>query len=150
VTPRRPAIVLILAGLAGAASAQAAASSPILPGYWESTSQVLSPIHTTKVERRCIAARDVDRFMTCYINHHYTCDCPDRSYDNGQIRFHGICVDNKGAKVKIAGEGSYTPTTLHMTAEFVFKLGGLPIGGRASTDARRLGDICPPDAIRSR
>jgi hypothetical protein len=115
----------------------------VRPGYWEATSRVLSPIYTINTDRRCIAATDVARFMSCYINHHYTCACPDQSYAGGQIRFRGVCTDGKGAKVAIRGTGDYTPTTLHMSATFTFKLAGLPIAGEASTDAHRLADVCP-------
>jgi hypothetical protein len=121
-------------------------TTPIEPGYWEATDRVLSPIQSTKVERRCIAAKDVAKFMSCYINHHYRCDCPDSAYDDGRIRFRGVCVDNKGARVGIEGDGAYTRTTLHMNARVSFKLAGLPIIGRASTDARRIGDTCPAPA----
>jgi hypothetical protein len=81
--------------------------------------------------------------MSCYINHHYTCHCPEQTHGDGHLSFRGECVDNKGARVKISGSGTYTETTLHMNAEVTFKIGGLPITGRASTDAHRLGDVCP-------
>jgi len=126
-------------------SGPALAAETIRPGYWESTDRVLSPISSTKVDRRCIAQKDVERFMTCYINHHYTCVCADQSYDNGQIRYRGICTDAKGRKVGIVGRGSYTPTTLHLTADFSFHLAGIPIAGQASTDAHRIADDCPAE-----
>jgi hypothetical protein len=134
---------LILAALT--LSGAARAEETIKPGYWEAEDKVLSPIHSSKVERRCIAAKDVARFMTCYINHHYSCQCPEQSYADGQIRYRGVCVDNKGAQVGITGRGTYTATTLHLTADITFKLAGIPISGQASTDAHRLGDICPAD-----
>jgi hypothetical protein len=118
-------------------------ATPIRPGYWEATDRVLAPIESTKVERRCIAARDVTKFMSCYINHHYSCSCPDQSYTDGKISFSGLCTDAKGRRVGITGRGTYTETTLHMTAEVTFKLAGLPISGRASTDARLIADACP-------
>jgi hypothetical protein len=127
--------------LAGAARAE----ETIRPGYWEARDQVLSPIHEDKTEHRCIAAKDVARFMTCYINHHYTCQCPEQSYSGGQIRYRGVCVDAKGRQVDIAGRGTYTPDTLHLTADVTFRLGGIPISGRASTDARRIADVCPAE-----
>jgi hypothetical protein len=30
------------------------------------------------------------------------------------------------------------------------KMFGLPVSGGGTTDAHRLGDVCPPDAIRSK
>jgi hypothetical protein len=134
-----PSLIVILAALA--AGLDARAQETIRPGYWEATERVLSPIRTTKVERRCIAAQDVTRFMSCYINHHYSCQCPEQSYAGGQIRYRGICVDHKGAKVGVAGQGTYTADTLHLTADVTFSF-----EGRASTDARRIGDDCPPAA----
>ncbi len=132
----------------GAKDQQAAGRETIKPGYWESVDRVLSPIPSSKVDHRCIAQKDVQKFMSCYINHHYTCDCPDQSYADGKISFHGVCVDNKGVRVSLQGDGSYTPTTLRMNATVVFKLGGLPIRGRASLDAHRLGDVCPPETAK--
>jgi hypothetical protein len=140
--PRRPLAALAVLALAFASAAHGQAET-VRPGYWEATSRVLSPIPSVKTERRCIAAQDVTRFMSCYINHHYTCVCPDQSYSGGKIRFHGVCTDRKGAKVGIRGEGDYTPTALHMSATVTFRLAGLPIEGEAATDAHRIADDCP-------
>jgi hypothetical protein len=135
--------------LVAAITSVAHAEETIRPGYWEATDKVLSPIHSEKVERRCIAAKDVAKFMTCYINHHYSCQCPEQSYSGGRIQYRGVCVDSKGARVGIVGQGTYTETTLHMTAEVTFRIAGIPISGQASTDAHRLGDVCPAeDATR--
>jgi hypothetical protein len=138
---------IVLAALAVAAASPACAAQTIRPGYWESTDRVLSPIRSTKIDRRCIAQKDVEKFMTCYINHHYSCVCPEQSYENGQIHYRGICTDNKGAKVGIIGRGTYTPTTLHLDADVTFYLAGLPVSGQASTDAHRIGDDCPAEAV---
>lgn len=127
-------------------SAGASTPETIRPGYWEARETVEAPIHTLKTENRCLAQKDVTRFMSCYINHHYDCQCPEQSYANGEIHYRGICVDKKGRTVSIHGEGRYTPTTLHLEAEIGFKLGGLPLTARAETDARRIGDECPSDA----
>ena len=43
----------------------------------------------------------------------------------------------------VVGRGTYTPTTLHLTADFTFHLAGIPITGQASTDAHRIADDCP-------
>jgi hypothetical protein len=138
---------LYVTGLASAAMLTSAnAAEAIRPGYWESIERVLSPIQSTKVDRRCIAQKDVERFMTCYINHHYSCVCPEQSYSDGQIRYRGLCTDKKGAQVDIVGRGTYTPTTLHLTADVTFNLAGLPITGQASTDAHRISDKCPAGA----
>jgi hypothetical protein len=125
----------------------ASAMDTIRPGYWESTNKVTTPINSTKTERRCITPEAVDKFMGCYINHHYTCACPAQSYSGGKISFHGDCVDAKKRHVLIDGEGAYTETTLKMTASGHFNvLGGLSIPFSAATDAHRIGDVCPAGA----
>ena len=130
------AALIVFAGAAGA-------QDSILPGYWESVESVTSPIASTKTEQRCITPKDIAKFMSCYINHHYECVCPRQSIGGGRIAFKGQCVDNKGQQVNIEGTGSFTPTTLHMTARAGFKLFGLSLDADASTDAHRLGDTCP-------
>jgi hypothetical protein len=146
---QRPIAALAILCLAGGAHAQTPTQpETIKPGYWESNDRLLSPIPESKIDHRCIAQKDVQKFMSCYINHHYTCDCPDQSFIDGKIKFHGVCVDKKGAQVKIEGDGDYTPTTLHMNAQAVFRMGGLPILARASLDAHRLGDVCPPEPAK--
>jgi hypothetical protein len=143
VSPLVSLLTLITVSTGAAALCGIVRAETIRPGYWESTDRVLSPIRSTKIDRRCIAQKDVDKFMSCYINHHYTCACPEQNYDNGQIRYRGVCTDAKGRKVDVVGHGSYTPTTLHLTAEFSFRLVGVPIVGQASTDAHRIADECP-------
>ena len=124
----------------------ARAAETIQPGYWEARDEVISPIHTSKVERRCITPREVDKFMSCHINHIYQCICPEQTARDGVVAFKGGCVDKKGHKVGISGRGAYTPTTLTMTADFTFRLFGIPMSGEARTDARRIGDVCPAGA----
>jgi hypothetical protein len=137
------ASVLMAAGSAGGALAV----DTIRPGYWESINKITTPITSTKTERRCITPQAVDKFMGCYINHHYTCVCPAQSYAGGRIAFHGDCVDAKRHHVLIDGDGAYTETTLQMTARGRYNvLGGLSIPFSASTDAHRIGDICPVGA----
>jgi hypothetical protein len=85
--------------------------------------------------------------MSCYINHHYNCVCPEESAGQGRIAFRGECVDHKGQHLQIEGEGAFTPTTLHLAARATFKLLGIPIGADAVTDAHRLDDTCPPGSI---
>ena len=133
-------IIAVAAALAGPARAQ----DSIRPGYWESIDKVLSPIASSKADRRCITPRDVAKFMSCYINHHYECTCPEQSIGGGRIAFKGQCVDHKGQHVGIEGTGNFTSTTLHMTARASFRLFGLRMDADAATDAHRLADTCPP------
>ena len=41
------------------------------------------------------------------------------------------------------------PTPEELTAALSTKIGGIPLAGSAITDAKRLGDVCPADALRS-
>jgi hypothetical protein len=136
----RPALLLVALALAGPA---AAAKYPIEPGYWESTNKVLSPIRQTKVERRCIKPADVAKFLAGPSNRHYTCTYPVNVIEHGRITLKGTCVSKKGRKVAIQGSGAYTPTAFNLTADVAVEFLGLDIAGRASTDARRIGDTCP-------
>ncbi|MDE2489049.1 MAG: DUF3617 family protein [Alphaproteobacteria bacterium] len=134
----------VLAAIALAAPvAVAAAEPPIHPGCWESTNEVLSPFHTTSTTRRFISAADVDRFLTGPINHHYTCVYPTHEVANGHLVMKGVCTDNKGRKVDIDSHGAYTADSFHVEANIATKVLGLPLSGRARTDARRIGDSCP-------
>lgn len=138
------ALTLALATAAVSGGAAAAANSPIQPGYWESTNRLLSPIRQTKTERRCITPADVDKFVSGPSNRHYACTYPTKVFAGGQITLKGSCVSKKGHKVAVQGAGSYTPTSFNLTAEIATEFLGLDITGKASTEARRIGDTCPP------
>ena len=141
----------LLAGalLALPAVAQPRADAPIQPGYWESTNKLLSPIRQTKVERRCITPADVDKFLAGPSNHHYDCTYPTHVVENGQIQMSCTCVERKGGrKVRVAGQGWYTPTSFALSASIATHFLGIPLSGRATTEARRIADTCPDDAAR--
>ena len=110
----KTACVVALGALALAGPATAAET--ILPGYWESTNRLLSPVRTTDVERRCITPADVQKFMMGPSNRHYTCTYPTKSFAGGKIVLKGQCVSKKGRQVEVSGEGSYTPTSFKLTA----------------------------------
>jgi hypothetical protein len=137
---------LLVAAPLALATAAAAAEPPINPGYWESTNAVLSPYHQTTKERRCITPADVGRFLSGPINHHYTCVYPTQRIAGGRIAMKGVCTDNKNRKVEVSSRGVYTPSSFHMDATIATSFLGIPVTGRASTDAHRLGDACPPPA----
>src|SRR5688500_13281973 len=122
------------------------AAETILPGYWETTNRLISPIPHKKVEMRCITPKDVAKFMEGPSNRHYTCTYPTRSFSGGKILLKGQCVSKKGRKVDVSGEGEYTPTTMKLTAKVATEFAGLNIAGRASTEARRVSDTCPETA----
>lgn len=135
-------LLLIAAAVAG----PAAAASAIQPGYWESTNKLLSPVRSTDVEKRCITPADVEKFMSGPSNRHYICTYPTKSIENGKISLKGTCVSKKGRKVAVSGQGAYTPTSFQLTANVATEFLGLTVSGRASTEARRIGDICPTPA----
>jgi len=126
---------------------QATVPSVIQPGYWESTTRLLSPIRQTTVEERCITAADVDRFMAGPSNRHDDCTYPTRIVASGVIRLKGVCVSKRGQKVSIRGSDLYTAGRFTLTADVATVFLGLNIVGRASTDAHRIGDTCPPAPV---
>jgi hypothetical protein len=141
-------LILLLAPLLLAGPASAAEA--ILPGYWETTNRLISPIPQKKVEMRCITPKDVAKFMEGPSNRHYTCTYPTKSFAGGKILLKGQCVSKKGRKVDVAGTGEYTPTTMKLTAQVATEFAGLNIAGRASTEARRVSDTCPETAVAAK
>ncbi|TAJ73986.1 MAG: DUF3617 family protein [Phenylobacterium sp.] len=137
------ALPLLLIAL-GAAAPAAVAAPLIQPGYWESTNKLLSPIRQSSTEKRCITPADVEKFMGGPSNRHYACSYPTKVFSGGKITLKGSCVSKKGHKVAVQGSGSYTPTSFDLTAEIATEFLGLDIAGKASTEARRIGDTCPP------
>ncbi len=65
------------------------------PGYWETTSRVLSPMHSIDTERRCVSQDQVRKFMSCYINHHYDCVCAEDVVGDGHVAFKGHAPNAK-------------------------------------------------------
>jgi hypothetical protein len=131
--------------IALAATTPAAAAAPLIqPGYWESTNRLLSPIKQTKTEKRCITPSDVEKFMSGPSNRHYACTYPTKVFAAGKITLKGTCVSKKGHKVAVQGVGTYTPTSFDLTAEIATEFLGLDIAGKASTEARRIANVCPP------
>ncbi|WP_165842927.1 DUF3617 domain-containing protein [Phenylobacterium deserti] len=141
---------LLLAAAAIATPAAAAQKTEtIKPGYWESTNRLLSPIRDSSTEKRCITPADVEKFMNGPSNRHYACTYPTKVIDDGKITLKGTCVSKKGRKVAVEGEGSYTPTSFQINARIASELFGIPLSGRASTEARRISDTCPPTTASS-
>lgn len=130
-----------------ASSVPAFAQEPIIqPGYWEVTNKVQAVISQTKRERRCITPSEVAKFTLGPSNRHYSCTYPTRTFQNGKITLKGSCASKKGRQVAIQATGSYTPSTFKLVADVDTSYAGLPLGGRFTTDARRLGDACPQPA----
>jgi hypothetical protein len=133
----------LLLAAAAAVAAPAVAQTTIEPGYWETTSKVISPVPTSKTERRCIRPQDIDKFIGGSPNRHYTCTYPTREVANGKIRLAGSCKTKNSAPVPISGEGVYTRDTLRLDARVEAKIGGLTVPVRARTEGKRIGDTCP-------
>lgn len=140
---RTVALALALALPLAAPAAAAGEPNAIAPGYWETTNQVVSPIRSSKVERRCIRPEEVAKFMEGPSNHIYRCTYPTRVVRQGTIQLKGSCTTKKGPPVPVSGQGSFTRDTFHMEARVAAQLGPMTVPIRAVTDARRLGDECP-------
>ncbi len=139
---------LALAALACAscAAAAAAADAPILPGYWESTDKVTSPIPSTTTRRQCITQDKIESYMTGPVNSHYTCHYTDRKMTADTFAMTGDCVDSSGIPAKVKVDGTYTATSFTMNGHMHVVIGGLSIPVTASTDAHRISAECPADA----
>ena len=140
---RAQVLNLVAGGVALTLAGTAGAIETIRPGYWSTTNTVTSPINQTKTENRCVTPKAIAKFTGCYINHHYACTCPRQSNAAGKIVFRGDCVDAKGRHVLIDGEGTYTATTLEMTATGHASMMGLSIPFSTHTDSHWLADTCP-------
>jgi hypothetical protein len=135
-------------GLLAAIPALAADTRP-MPGYWEATNKATLLITKSKTERRCLVAADINKFLNNPSMKHYTCTYPQRRVADGQIKLKGTCATKEGQVAEVWATGSYSPTDFHLDMTLSTKLGGLPLSANGSTDAHRLGDVCPDDAIRS-
>jgi hypothetical protein len=125
--------------------ARAIEDSPILPGFWESTSKVSFPLPSTKTDRKCITADQVIAFLSGPSNSHYTCKYDKTRFIDGQAEMEGECVDS-GVRARIRVNGAYTSTSFQLTSHLQANLGGLQIPIEASIDAHRLSEECPVGA----
>lgn len=132
-----------LAILAIAAPSVAASQTSIKPGYWETTSQIVSPFPTSKTEKRCIRAEDVEKVIAGSPNHNYTCTYPTKEIGGGKIKLAGSCKTKHDAPVPISSTGVYTADTLRMDAYVKAKIAGLTVPVHARTSGKRIGDVCP-------
>ncbi len=141
----RPTLIALIALAGAAASSQAvgAEEKTIEPGYWAVTNKVSAIISQTKKEQRCITPAEVSKFVEGPSNRHYKCTYPTRIFQNGKITLKGTCATKNGHTVKVKATGSYSPSTFKMVADIDTTYAGLPLSGRATTDARRVSDTCP-------
>jgi hypothetical protein len=125
----------------GAATTALAADMSVLPGYWRSVNTSNFVVTKVTEDKRCLTAVQVNTFMTNPSNRHYKCEYTTRDVTDGKIRLHGTCVDKKGLTVQIDASGEYSPEWFKLSAKW--SLHGLPVGGTASTEARRISAVCP-------
>jgi len=145
-TTLAPAALILIAAMGASALPviAAAAEYPILPGYWESRNKVTSVVTlSNKVERKCVTPKDVEKFLAGPSNRHYSCVYPSRSFVGGEVSMTGVCTDKKGRKIAVQVTGTYTPTSYEMTAHLKTRVAGLPLSGNATSEAHRIGDVCP-------
>lgn len=139
---RAAGFAVFLALAASGISASALASDvPVLPGYWRSVNKSNFLVTKTTEDKRCLTSAQVNSFMTNPSNKHYKCEYTTRDVTDGKIRLHGTCVDKKGLTVQIDAAGEYGADWFKLEAKW--SLNGLPVGGTASTDARRISAVCP-------
>ena len=136
--------LLLAAGSAGADSV----GRP-RPGYWELTNVFTVVITQKKVERRCLVASEIQKFMTSPSNRHYACTYPSRAVGDGKILLKGSCATKEGQVADVTANGGYAPESFRLKLSLSTKIAGIPLAGTATTTARRLGDACPADAVRS-
>ena len=147
---KRP-LLLALVSLAAAAPAMAghAQPYPINPGHWQATTTFLGlPVAT---DHWCVQPKDIHKFLGGLSNHIYHCTYPLNTAENGEIHFRGVCTQTKRGKLlqqfNLEGDGSYTPTTVHMKAHgCCIKWNGIPLSGSANLDGRFISEACPPEA----
>ena len=125
------------------ALAQDLRHTPILPGYWESTDTVTSPIRQAKTSRKCITRDQIQSYLTGPVNNHYRCHYTDQKIGKSEFSMSGDCVDSSGIPAKVAMQGVYSETSFSVNARVRLMIGGLPIPVNASTDAHRISAECP-------
>ena len=143
----RTIALLAAAVLAGpAAAAGSSQRTSIEPGYWETTSQIVSPFPTSKTEKRCIRAEDVEKVIAGSPNHNYTCTYPTKEIGGGKIRLAGSCKTKHDDPVPIQSQGVYTADSLRLDATVRAKVAGMTVPVHARTTGKRLSDTCPAPA----
>lgn len=144
----RPVLIaaIALAGAAAASQAVSAEQKTIEPGYWEVTNRVqaLAVLGQTKKEKRCITPAEVSKFIEGPSNRHYKCTYPTRIFQNGKITLKGSCATKNGHNAKVQAKGTYSPSSFYLEADIDTTYKGLALAGKATTDAKRLSDTCPP------
>ena len=140
-----PALAGLVLLAAPAAAPQAQTSEqPVLPGYWEYTTNAVGNRDT---ETKCVRASEINRFFGGLSTRHYQCTYPTRVVANGQARFEGNCTSRSGRRVRIRLNGTYRPESFEFRGGASIRAAGLwspyiP----ATITARRISAQCPANA----
>ena len=131
---------ILLAAPSSPSQAQAA-TSEVLPGYWEYTT---SAVGIRDTEQRCVRPSEINRFFGGLSTRRWRCEYPTRVVGGGTARFEGVCTDHRGRRVNIRLSGTYQQENFRFTGGAQLARGTpyLP----ASITARRLAAQCPANA----
>ena len=135
--------LVFLAAPAAAPQAQGT-EQPVLPGYWEYTTNAVGNRDT---ETKCVRASEINRFFGGLSTRHYQCTYPTRVVANGQARFEGNCTSRSGRRVRIRLNGTYRPESFEFRGGASIRAAGIwspyiP----ATITARRISAQCPANA----
>ena len=122
-----------------AAVSQAAAPTPILPGYWKWSAKVLLGLAKVDGGRRCLKAEEISEFLAFPGNKHYRCEYPVKTIANGKLSMEGACVDKKGRRAPIRAQGAYTPENFRLNIN-LRTTNGIPLSGVMT--AQRVSATC--------
>ncbi|MBX9617274.1 MAG: hypothetical protein Q8S03_09220 [Brevundimonas sp.] len=131
---------ILLAAPSSPSQAQAA-TSEVLPGYWEYTT---SAVGIRDTEQKCVRPSEINRFFGGLSTRRWQCVYPTREVGNGNARFEGTCTDRRGRRVNVRLAGTYQTENFRFTGGAQLARGTpyLP----ASITARRLAEVCPAGA----
>ena len=138
-----------LAMLSASSGSSLAADDQVpLPGYWETASKATLLFTSKTVEHKCLSATDVAKFMQGPSNRHYDCTYPIKTTGGGKMRFKGQCATKKGQVAYVTAQGTYSPTTFSLKASLKTTIAGVGLSGTATTEARRISDVCPAEPAK--
>lgn len=149
----RPTLVLAMGAVLAAAGAARAQTSPILPGYWDSTERYSVLLSGGGHARKCLTAQEVADFIQAPHNSHYHCRYLSSAVGGGRARYRGGACYDKHERLTLSDvdvDGTYTPQAFHMDFRFGLHLSaGIALPGDAHIDAHRVATQCPADLTPS-
>ena len=139
-----------LAGLVLQAGPARAQTTPVLPGYWDSTDSVV--ILGESHQKKCLTEVQIAKFMAAPSNKHYDCTYASHVVADGKATFRGgACYSHAGRKVlsNVSVDGRYAPESFRLTFHFELMVNpkvGFP--GSATIDAHRISAECPAEPTK--